>query len=652
MKICYIGWADYIHLKRWAEWFAIRGHQIDVITDRPDFIKGVKIHKISSEMKFNLRVKEVKNLLRKIKPDILHLHTSRYPAYLGYFSGFSPLVVTFWNGDILWDTMETPAHRFLNREIIRKADLITVDSKKMIDICLRLKSTPNKIFLIQWGVDLNHFNPGIDISEIKNRLNPEGYPIVLSPRNMTEGNNIDSLIKVIPLILKRIPKVKFIFIWHALDGLYYSRINQLIAKYRVKKNICLVGRITDYPKMADYYTLADVSVSVSSYDSTPVSLLEAMACGAVPVISNLPSIREWIKDDENGYLVHPRNIEEIAEAIIKLLKDKKKRELFAKRNLLLIKQNADHNEEMKKMEGLYLKLLKNRKKFFYNSFLSHYSQGLGFNLEDNNTDKAEKKYEEAISSNSNLPEAYFLLSKLKEKKGKIKDAISFCQKSIELDHSSEYFVFLGELYDSIERKEEALKNFKAAIKIDPDNIDAWAWLKAYEIIEKKIEIETKNIYYDPRGYSLIVAILLKKGFPIDKVIKIFQKLINYYPLTFSADDYCHLVYALNRFYEKNDISKYLLKEAFKCDTNHIIANYYLGLDYKERKIYKEAIKLFRKLYKLESFISDSYTRARFRFHLGTIYKELNEKEKAKYCFEECLKLVPDHKKAKEFLEQL
>jgi glycosyltransferase involved in cell wall biosynthesis len=45
-----------------------------------------------------------------------------------------------------------------------------------------------------------------------------------------------------------------------------------------------------------------VSVSITDQDGTPNSLLEAMAAGAIPVCSDLPSIRDWIEPGRNGFL--------------------------------------------------------------------------------------------------------------------------------------------------------------------------------------------------------------------------------------------------------------------------------------------------------------------------------------------------------------
>ncbi|MBE3065757.1 MAG: glycosyltransferase [Spirochaetes bacterium] len=55
---------------------------------------------------------------------------------------------------------------------------------------------------------------------------------------------------------------------------------------------------------------AVVSVSNLPNDGVPVSMLEAMACGALPVMSNLESIREWITHGVNGLLFDPDNPEE------------------------------------------------------------------------------------------------------------------------------------------------------------------------------------------------------------------------------------------------------------------------------------------------------------------------------------------------------
>jgi glycosyltransferase involved in cell wall biosynthesis len=59
----------------------------------------------------------------------------------------------------------------------------------------------------------------------------------------------------------------------------------------------------DAPALARSYHRAAVFASVPESDGTSVSLLEAMAAGCVPVLSDLPANREWVTDGRNGFLV-------------------------------------------------------------------------------------------------------------------------------------------------------------------------------------------------------------------------------------------------------------------------------------------------------------------------------------------------------------
>jgi glycosyltransferase involved in cell wall biosynthesis len=55
--------------------------------------------------------------------------------------------------------------------------------------------------------------------------------------------------------------------------------------------------------MADLLSQTDIYVSTSLYDGTSVSLLEAMGSGAFPIVTDIPSNREWISPGQNGFLV-------------------------------------------------------------------------------------------------------------------------------------------------------------------------------------------------------------------------------------------------------------------------------------------------------------------------------------------------------------
>ena len=69
------------------------------------------------------------------------------------------------------------------------------------------------------------------------------------------------------------------------------------------------------------YRKADIFVTTSVSDGTPVSLLEAMSSGLPCIATSVGGIPEWITNGENGILIPPRSPEAVADAILRLSKD-------------------------------------------------------------------------------------------------------------------------------------------------------------------------------------------------------------------------------------------------------------------------------------------------------------------------------------------
>ena len=364
-------------MQRWAEWFSNRNHEVHLITDHPVPMGKFITHDISwetdtrpryiryRELGFNIKsirliktILRVRKLVNDINPDVLHLHTLYYPSYLGIYTNFRPLVVTPWNGDVLWSQKRSIAHKYLVKYILRHADLVTHNSLQMRDRCISLGMRNNKLHMVQCpGVDLKSFYPQGKSEEFKQSLNLGNSPIVLSTRSISDEYNIDIIVKSIPYVLTKIPQVKFVFVWHFGSEEKIGKMTKMINDMGIESAVRLLGK-KDYAELPKYFNIADVFVSVSSCDSAPMSLLEAMACGVPPVTADHPAVNELVKDVWNGYVVPQRNPEATAQAIIKLLEDEKMRKLFAERNLKWVRENADLDKNMGKVEELYYSLVK------------------------------------------------------------------------------------------------------------------------------------------------------------------------------------------------------------------------------------------------------------------------------------------------------
>jgi glycosyltransferase involved in cell wall biosynthesis len=77
---------------------------------------------------------------------------------------------------------------------------------------------------------------------------------------------------------------------------------------------------------------ADVTVTIAETDSTPSSLLEAMASGQPLVGGWCPSIDEWIGPGDGAEMISPRDEDALVAALLRLLSDPDLRQAFGRRN--------------------------------------------------------------------------------------------------------------------------------------------------------------------------------------------------------------------------------------------------------------------------------------------------------------------------------
>lgn len=374
MKICFVAFRS-IHTKRYLDWFVRRGHEVHLITAHLGRLTGVAEYDVSFHTSLGPRLKRVltadlnvdfvrkvrlvlrlRRLVREIAPDILHLQTLYFPMYYAALAGFKPMVVSTWDGDVIWTPQRSWFHRAFVRQALQKADAVTVTSEVMKNICLKHYSLPEeKIHEIRgYGPDLKQFYPGDKDRSLMRRLGIEGCTVVFSTRALSNGYNIDAVLRAVPLVLKEVPEAKFVFAWPGGD--LVDSMADLARQLGVADSVRMVGTL-DYEELPGYYRSSDVAVSVTSPDSAPASLFESMASGLPVVVGDDPSITQFIKDGWNGLVVPPKDHAAIAGAIVRLIKDADTRRLFIERNLPLVREKANRDVEMAKIESLYRDLL-------------------------------------------------------------------------------------------------------------------------------------------------------------------------------------------------------------------------------------------------------------------------------------------------------
>jgi len=360
MKICYIGDAPNIHVQRWVKYFARRGNEIHLITDRPAQIKGVTLHILKSKIKnrylfFLLKLPEVRKIIKKIDPDVLHAHYIASYGVHAAITNFHPLVITALGSDVLLDPENHKMLKPLIKFALKSADMITCDGDNTKEAMIKLGANPQKIRIVYFGVDTEKFRPGKKDKGLLKNLSISNSQIVISLRYLKPVYNVETLIKSVPLILKHAPNAKFMI---AGKGSEENSLKKLAKSLGILNSIRFVGRIPN-DRLPQYLASSDIYVSTSLSDSgLSASTAEAMACELPVVITDTGDNRRWIEDGENGFIVPVKDPESLAEKIIYLLENEEVRTRFGKISRKIIDERLNYRVEMEKMAKLYEELVK------------------------------------------------------------------------------------------------------------------------------------------------------------------------------------------------------------------------------------------------------------------------------------------------------
>jgi len=373
MKICYIAPATPgpEHTQRWIRYFADAGHEVHLIisSDKLSLVgfEKINIHLLKRFGPHTRTVNYIINsiplviqfnrLIKSINPDIIHVHQISDLALLGLINRFHPLVVTPWGSDVLIAPKKSKISRYIVKNVLKKADLITCDAEHIKKPLIELGADPGKIRLIYFGIDTQKFNPGQKDIQIRKELGIPGAPIIISSRRLDSDCDVESLITAIPLVLKEFPEVIFVI---AGVGSQAVKLKELAKSLGVSESVKFAGWIPN-DELPNYLTSADIFVSTSLSDAgLAASTAEAMACGLPVIITDFGDNRKWVEDGVNGFIVPMRDPHALASRIVYLLQNENERKKFGHVCRQIIEERNNWEKEMKKMGTLYEELIEHK----------------------------------------------------------------------------------------------------------------------------------------------------------------------------------------------------------------------------------------------------------------------------------------------------
>ncbi|NQU35625.1 MAG: glycosyltransferase family 4 protein [Bacteroidetes bacterium] len=354
MKICLLANSASIHTIRWAKFFANRGHDVYVISFESYEIPGIKTILINSNaylknISLLYKSASVKNIVKAIRPDILHAHYATSYGIIGALLNYHPYIITAWGSDILVAPEKSIIYRFILGYALKHAQIVTTTGYMITDRIKNRRYIKNKkIRTWPFGVDTKIFYNNRNKLEQNNDIKT-----IISTRRLDDGLDVHLLIEAATIVIGRYPNCRIIIVG---DGTLKNRLQELATKKSLSKKIQFVGSVSP-EKMATYLNMSDIFISTSPTDGNNISLLEAMACGVYPVVTNIDANKAWVTHGFNGLIFDTSCNNSLAEMIcIALALGDKEISITNEINSEIIRKRGSFEKYGELMEDLYNKV--------------------------------------------------------------------------------------------------------------------------------------------------------------------------------------------------------------------------------------------------------------------------------------------------------
>ena len=294
---------------------------IRIGTPRPIPVSG-SIARISVSLRLESQIKEA---FAREKFDICHLHEPLMPTLCTTVLRLklAPMVGTFHaSGGKNWYNMFSPIIKwYLDRWFAKLDGRICVSQVAYNYIN---KYFPSDYLILPNGIDTHLFNNGVKPLQNFN----DGKKNILFVGRLEKRKGFDYLLEAYRYVRSEVPDCRLIQVGPGVR--LRKQYEKRVKGFKIP-DVHFMGFVP-YAELPAYYRIADIACfPATGWESQGLVLLEAMAVGKPVIASNIEGYATVLNDGVEGIAVPPRNSEKLAEAILKLIRDKNLRDEMGKR---------------------------------------------------------------------------------------------------------------------------------------------------------------------------------------------------------------------------------------------------------------------------------------------------------------------------------
>ena len=258
-------------------------------------------------------VRDFRRLVKEIQPDLIHAGPIQTCAFIAVLSGFRPILTMSWGFDLMDDVHKGRIWEFATRYTLKRSTFFTSDANVTKDKAVAYGMNPENTIVFPWGVDLNHFKP----ANLQPSTDKQTFTIFCN-RSWETRYGVDVLAKAFVKVAQQKDNVDLILLAGGSQG---AKIRQIFQSGGVLDRVTFGGQVSQ-PDLPSWYHMADLYISPSHVDGSSVSLMEALACGLPCLVSDIPANKEWVVENENGWLFHDGDPDHLAEKILTAIEQK------------------------------------------------------------------------------------------------------------------------------------------------------------------------------------------------------------------------------------------------------------------------------------------------------------------------------------------
>lgn len=225
---------------------------------------------------------------------------------------------------------EGNTYRYLQFWSVRLDKIICISQKIWTKLQDRYGVTKNKL--------LYRPNPIPIPPQAGRRIHPDGVlRIGFAARLMKAVKRVHLLPEIIEACFAKEQNVEFNI---AGEGDCLELLLSYISDHHLENKVHVLGFVPP-TEMVDFWMRQDIYLNISDYEGMSLTMLEAMACGAVPVVTDVSGVSDLIENGKNGFVVPVDSWLETADKIESLSRNREMLQIASNYNMNLISEKCD-----------------------------------------------------------------------------------------------------------------------------------------------------------------------------------------------------------------------------------------------------------------------------------------------------------------------